>query len=221
LRTDEENLGGLTGFVDQKTAARFERVRAAVMAEPRRFARQGSVVAGWRVYAGRKLGPYFRLAYREGRRQQSIYLGRCAELVRRVRELLAELHGPRRQKLLFARLKAQVRASLRQAKVELERQLAVWGIRLEGFEFRGVRRALGPGLYKGKPLRPPPNARPQAGARRACGGTERGCRSSGGQPAVGGRHGIVASGQWSVARGEAGRMGESGRTEVTGIRTGG
>ena len=78
-------MGGLTGFVDQKTAARFERVRAAVMAEPRRFARQGSVVASWRVYAGRRLGPYLRLAYREGRRQRSIYLGRCAELVRRVR----------------------------------------------------------------------------------------------------------------------------------------
>jgi hypothetical protein len=121
------------------------------------------------VYAGRKLGPYFRLAYREGRRQRSIYLGRCAELVRRVRELVAGLQRPRRERLLFARLKAQVRASLRQAKVELERQLAVWGIRLEGFRFRGVRRALGPGRNAGKSLHRRPDRGIKAGARRAGG----------------------------------------------------
>ena len=38
-----------TGFVDQKAAARFGRVRAPVMAERLRFAVQGSVVSGWRV----------------------------------------------------------------------------------------------------------------------------------------------------------------------------
>jgi hypothetical protein len=42
-----------------------------------------------------------------------------------------------RQRRLFARLKAQVRASLRLAKAELEQALAPWGIRLQGFEFRG------------------------------------------------------------------------------------
>ncbi len=52
------------GFVDQKAAARFERV----LALSGRFAVQGSVVAGWRVYRGRRLGPYFRLAYRDGGR---------------------------------------------------------------------------------------------------------------------------------------------------------
>ena len=150
---------GKTGFVDQKVAARFGRVRALVMAERGRFAVQGSVVAGWREYGGRRLGPYFRLAYRDGGRQCSVYLGRCAELARRVRELLAGLQRPRRERLLFARLKAQVRASLRQAKVEVDRQLAVWGIRREGVEFRGTRRAFGPGLYKGKPLRPPAQCR--------------------------------------------------------------
>ena len=118
-------------FVDQKAAVRFGRVRTLVLAERRRFAAQGSVVAGWREYGGRRLRPCFRLAYREGGRQQSIYLGRCAELARRVRELLAGLKRPRRQRRLFARLMAQVRASLRSAKVELERRLAVRGIRLE------------------------------------------------------------------------------------------
>jgi hypothetical protein len=148
-----------TGFVDQKVAARFGRVRALVMAERVRFAVQGSVVAGWRVDGGRRLGPYFRLAYRHGARQRSIYLGRWVELARRVRELLAGLQRPRRERLVFARLVAQVRASLRSAKVELERRLAVWGIRLEGFEFRGVRQALAPGRYPGKPLHPRPESR--------------------------------------------------------------
>ena len=156
---------GKTGFVDQKAAARFGRVRALVLAERGRLAVQGSVVAGWRIYGGRRLGPYFRLAYREGGRQRSIYLGRCAELARRVRELLAELQRPRRQRLLFARLVAQVRASLRSAKAELERRLAVWGIRLEGFEFRGVRQAFRPSRYAGKPLHPrcDPGPRPAPG----------------------------------------------------------
>jgi hypothetical protein len=67
------------------------------------------------------------------------------------------------------RLKAQVRASLRQAKVELERRLAAWGIRLEGFEFRGVRRALAPRRHAGKSLHPRPDGEVKAGARRACG----------------------------------------------------
>ena len=44
-----------------------------------------------------------------------------------------------------------------------------WGIRLEGFGFRGVRQALGPGRYTGKPLRPRRDAAAKAGARRACG----------------------------------------------------
>jgi hypothetical protein len=140
------------GFVDQKAAARFERVRTLVLAERLRFAAQGSVVAGWRVYGGRRLGPYFRLAYREGGRQRSIYLGRCAELARRVRELLAGLERPRRERRLFARLIAQVRASLRHAKVELRRRLAVWGIQLKGFEFRGARRALANGPIAGTHL---------------------------------------------------------------------
>jgi hypothetical protein len=101
---------GNAGFVGQKAAARFERVRERVLAEAGRFASQGTVVGGWREYGGRRLGPCFRLAYRDGRR---------------------------------ARLAAQVCASLRHSKVELQRRLAAWGIRLKGFEFRGVRRAMG------------------------------------------------------------------------------
>jgi hypothetical protein len=129
-------------FVDQKAAERFERVRERVAARPGLFAAQGAVVATWRVYRGRRLGPYFRLAYREGGRQRSIYLGRCAELVRRVRSLLARLQAPERRRRVFRRLEAQVRASLRQCKAQLKKLLAPLGIQLKGFEFRGSRRAL-------------------------------------------------------------------------------
>jgi len=79
-------------------------------------------------------------------------LGLDPQAARRVRELLAGLQRPRRQRLLFAGLIAQVRASLRSAKVELERRLAVWDIQLKGFEFRGQRRALATGPIAGTPL---------------------------------------------------------------------
>ena len=153
-RVDQEGAPNMekTGFVDQKAAARFERVRTVVLRERRRFAAQGSVVAGWRVYGGRRLGPYFRLAYREGGRQRSVYLGRCMELARRVRELLEGLKRPRRDRLLFARLIAQVRASLRCLKIERKQRLAALGIQLKGLEFRGVRRAMGNGAGAGTQL---------------------------------------------------------------------
>ena len=126
----------------KKSGERFERVRSLLLAQPLRFANQGSVVAGWRTYRGRRLGPYFRLAYRDGGRQRSVYLGRSVELARRVRELLARLQRPRRERRLFGRLIAQVRASLRRAKARLREALLPWNIRLQGFEFRGLARAL-------------------------------------------------------------------------------
>jgi hypothetical protein len=71
-----------------------------------------------------------------------MYLGRSAELVRRVRSLLARLQDPQRRRRVFRRLEAQVRASLRRAKAQLKKLLAPLGIQLKGFEFRGSRRAL-------------------------------------------------------------------------------
>ena len=144
--------------VDQKAAARLERVEAQVLAHPALFAAQGSVVATWRVYRGRRLGPYFRVSYRESGRQRSIYLGRCEELARRVRALLARLQRPRRQRRLFARLKAQARSSLRRCKARLKEELAVWGIQLKGFEFRGARKGLARYVKARQRGLPPPAA---------------------------------------------------------------
>ena len=128
--------------VDQKAAARFERVEAQVAAAPGVFAAGGTVVASWRTYRGRRLGPYFRLAYRKGRRQWSIYLGRSEELAQRVRDLLAGLQKHNRWRRTSRRMQARARAALREAKVQMKKELARWGITLKGWEFRGVRRAL-------------------------------------------------------------------------------
>ena len=128
--------------VDQKAAARWERVEAQLAAAPGVFAVGGTVVTTWRTYRGRRLGPYFRLAYRKGRRQCSIYLGRSAELARRVRDLLARLQEEHRWRRTTRRMRREVRRSLRRWLEYLGRQLAQLGIERKGFEFRGVRRAL-------------------------------------------------------------------------------
>lgn len=129
-------------LVDQKTAARLGRIESYLLQHPALFATQGTVVATWRVYRGRRLGPYFQIAYRRAGRQRAIYVGRSEELAQRVRRLLDRLQGLHRGRQVSKRLQAQVRASLRRTKAQLRGLLAVWGIKLKGFEFRGVRRAL-------------------------------------------------------------------------------
>ena len=126
---------------------RFNRARTFILANPRLFATQGSVVATWRVRRGKRFGPYYRLAYRRDGRQRSIYLGprRVAD---RLREFLAQLQRPHHRHQLYKRLQTQVRASLRHAKAHLAQQLAALGIILKGYEFRGAARALSKSRYK-------------------------------------------------------------------------
>ena len=128
--------------VSQKGLARFERVRSYVLARKALFAAQGSVAATWRTYRGRRLGPYFQVAWREGGRQRWLYLGTSQHLAGWVRDLLARLQRPRRDRRLSDRLQRQVRSSLRRCKAKLGQLLAAYGIQLKGFEFRGARRAL-------------------------------------------------------------------------------
>ena len=45
----------------------------------------------WRTYRGKRLGPYFQLAYRDRNCQHWVYLGRSQDLADRVRDLLARL----------------------------------------------------------------------------------------------------------------------------------
>ena len=115
------------------------RALALIAARPDFFSLRGAVVASWRYKNGCKLGPYFRLFYREEGRQHSIYLGREGPLVRQVRAELARLQHWVRQKRAYRRARAAVTASLRRAKAELDRRLRPWGLCLKGYEVRGWR----------------------------------------------------------------------------------
>ena len=130
---------------------------------PAVFARQGSVVATWRSYGGRRLGPYYRLVYREEGRQRTVYLGRAGELVDRVRAALAKLQRPIRERRRLARIGGQIRVSLRREKARLGMILRRWGLYLKGFELRGGRGRLERGLSV-PPRRLPRAACPPASA---------------------------------------------------------
>jgi hypothetical protein len=69
---------------------------ALLREDPTRFATQGTVVETWRTYRARRLGPYYRLAWRENGHQRAIYLGRQSPLVDEVRRLLHEAQTIRR-----------------------------------------------------------------------------------------------------------------------------
>jgi len=103
------------------------------------FARQGSIVAIWRRRGSRTYGPYYRLCYREGGRQRSVYLGREGALVAQVRQTLADLQRPWREHRAVTRLERQVKTALRAEKGRLNRHLRLLGLRLQGFEVRGWR----------------------------------------------------------------------------------
>jgi len=121
------------GVVDQKA----DRAMGVMAARPGVFARQGAVVASWRAYRGRRLGPYWRLAYREGGRQRSVYLGRSGSGVKRVRGALARLQRPLRSRRAVRRLRRRVKASMRKCLTALDRQLDRLGLWRKGFEVRG------------------------------------------------------------------------------------
>ncbi len=121
--------------VDQKATTRFDAIRAFILAYREEFRRQGSVVAGWRTYRGRRLGPFFTLRYRKGGRQAALYLGRSGSLAAQVRELLAEVQRPR----LLRRCIQQARAEVRRCKRAWQEDLAAVGLSLKGCEVRGWR----------------------------------------------------------------------------------
>ena len=127
---------------NKNDVARLQRVSQFIQENRKIFARQGTVAATWRTYKGRRLGPYYQLAYRDQDRQHWIYLGRSEELAQQVRDLLENLHRPRNQKRLYRRLEAQARHSLQLAKAQLKEVCREWGITLKGYEFRGARKAL-------------------------------------------------------------------------------
>ncbi len=104
------------------------------------LARQGAVVAGYRRRGGRRLGPYFKLTCRIGGRQASVYLGADGELVRGVRQHLAELRHERYERLRLDRFRRTLRRHALEARRHLDDQLRLVGLRRQGHEIRGRRR---------------------------------------------------------------------------------
>ena len=125
--------------VDQKVAKIRRRVMDLIAANAELFAQQGAVVESWRKHGGRRLGPYFRLAYRIDGRQRSIYLGTDVKLAKDICELLADLHAPRRKRQALSRMRESARKNLAKHKDRLRKELAEVGLYQKGNEFRGLR----------------------------------------------------------------------------------
>jgi hypothetical protein len=136
MKSVDQNTIGPAAGENVPSQGKFAAVKAFVLGRKALFSKQGTVVAGWRSYGGRRLGPYYRLAYREASRQRSLYLGRSEDLADAVRGLLGSLQQPLRNRQAVRRLKSLARASLRRVKAELGRVLAKSGFWLKGYEVR-------------------------------------------------------------------------------------
>lgn len=124
----------------QSVDQRLEAVLALLSAQRATFARQGAVVTTWRQHSGRRVGPYFRLAYRSGKRQRSVYLGTCPVRAARVRTVLDELQAPLQHTRTWERWLRCGRQALRMHKRSWDEELRCQGLYLKGFEVRSVER---------------------------------------------------------------------------------
>jgi hypothetical protein len=118
---------------------RLHRALALIQASPGLFARHAAVAADWKRRGPRRLGPYYRLRYYDGRGRRSIYLGRPGPLVDQIRQALAAVQAPWKRQRAFACWRGEIVASLRGHKGVLDRRLRVLGLRLQGYEVRGWR----------------------------------------------------------------------------------
>ncbi len=145
-RWGEREMGRMRQSVGQATtrAPRFDKIANEIKKQPEVFGRQGAVVASWRYYRGKRLGPYFRVAYRVEGHQQSIYLGRRSARVRKVRRLLAKAQRPykeyREKRRRRRKFDAYLRARLRELRREIQREMLRMGLEPRGLDCRGFRR---------------------------------------------------------------------------------
>ncbi len=99
----------------------------------------GTVVSTWRTCHGQRLGPYFRVAYRVGGQQKSVFIGCDVELAEKVRSYL---HNLQRQRNESANVNRMRRAAARQFAASREQfgvELAAVGLRLRGSQVIGWR----------------------------------------------------------------------------------
>lgn len=99
---------------------------------------QGAVTATWRQWRGRRLGPYFRLVYRNAvGRQQSIYLGADAGLAAEVQSSLRRLRACEAERRQVDTIRRAVRREIRQLRAALNKELSQLALRCQGGEIRG------------------------------------------------------------------------------------
>lgn len=103
------------------------------------FRRKGVVLETWRQRAGQRLGPYYRLAYRDGGVQRSLYLGADPALAAEVRAELARLQAPARDNRRLERQKKILRQALVRQRALWNQELRPLGLFLKGSEVRGWR----------------------------------------------------------------------------------
>ncbi|MBN2578638.1 MAG: DUF1678 domain-containing protein [Pirellulales bacterium] len=104
------------------------------------LARQGSIVATYRTYNGRKLGPYYRLAYRTEGRQRSLYLGKSKKIVRQVRRLLEKIQKSRNIRRSLHHGYKNLEETMKKHWAQIQVGLLKVGLQFRGFDIRGWRR---------------------------------------------------------------------------------
>lgn len=119
---------------------RFSHVAGQIVSRRELFARCGTVLAKFRLRAGRRVGPYYYVSFRDAGRHRSIYLGKCPELAEKVRALLAEIQEPQRRRREARRRRRRLVAELRVQKARWQQDLRARGLYTRGYAVRGWRR---------------------------------------------------------------------------------
>ena len=97
--------------ISQGVDQRRQRIVAFIETHAEQLARQGAVVAAYRLRDGRVVGPGYRLSFRLGQVRRSVYLGAKLELIAEVRKVLEELQKPWRKRRALALLKKGIFAA--------------------------------------------------------------------------------------------------------------
>jgi hypothetical protein len=107
-------------FVPQLHCDRWAAVERFILANRPLFYTHGSVVSEWRSRNGLRFGPYYRLKYREGNIQRSIYLGTSNELAQKVCGLLARLQFNRTCRRVSKKIRASMRLEIKNVQILIQ-----------------------------------------------------------------------------------------------------
>jgi hypothetical protein len=124
-------------FAHEKTLTRWRQLQTQVLEHRELIKQDGCIGATWKTYRGKRLGPYYRVEFRENSAIKTIYIGRNEELTKMASALIEKLKQPCREDRLLRRARAAARAALRHSLADAETYLAPLGY---------YRRGLG--LYK-------------------------------------------------------------------------